>query len=521
MDFMEQLKQESLKDDYNVAYSENGAKMYRTTGKALLDFSFQVSTLRKASEKDICSKFTMAFLEDPEYAFKFLFYLRDCLQGLGERRSFRVILAHLAKSWTDNDGNTIIDKILPLIPEYGRWDDLLCLLDTPCKHKVVNIIKDQINKDWENMNNNKSISLCAKWLPSINTSSSETKRLAKILIKELNLTEKTYRTTLSALRKYTNVVETKMSRNQWDQIKYETVPSKANLIYQEAFLRNDNERRSAYIQNLQNSINDANVVLEDININAKACFPYEIVSKYLNHDNWNGATCKSYNTVLEAMWLKLMSEMPTLKDIIVVADSSGSMVYNKLNSNTCCLDVANSFAIACSERLQGPYKDKIITFSSSPKFLDLSKYSTLHDKLEYLSKHSIVENTDIEKVFSLILKTAVNNKVKPEDMPKTILIISDMGFDEGTRNNNSLFTNIQNDYKQAGYQLPQLVFLNVADNSRNNGAIPVVTNKNGAVLMSGFSANIMNMIIQGEMDPWNVLKKILDSKRYTPIILNK
>ena len=520
MNFMEQLKQESLKDDYNVAYSENGAKMYRTTGKALLDFSFQVSTLRKASEKDICSKFTMAFLEDPDYAFKFLFYLRDCFQGLGERRSFRVILTHLAKSCADNDGNTIIDKILPLIPEYGRWDDLLCLLDTPCKHKVANIIKDQINKDWEHMNSNKSISLCAKWLPSINTSSGETKRLAKILIKELHLTEKTYRTTLSALRKYNNVVETKMSRNQWDQIKYETVPSKANLIYQEAFLRNDNERRSAYIQNLQNSINNANIALDDININAKACFPYEIVSKYLLHSGFD-AKCKEYNTVLEAMWLKLMSEMPTLKDIIVVADSSGSMVYNTLNNNTCCLDVANSFAIACSEKLQGPYKDKVITFSSSPKFLDLGNCKTVHDKLEYLSKHSIVDNTDIEKVFSLILKTAVNNKVKPEDMPKTILIISDMGFDAGTKNNNSLFTNIQNNYEQAGYQVPQLVFLNVADNGRNNGAIPVVTNNKGAILMSGFSANIMNMIIQGEMDPWIVLKKILDSKRYAPITLNK
>ena len=246
MSFMNAM-QNTLNDEFNVSISENGAIGYRTSGKELLDLNFAVASLRGASEQEIIDKFTKAFFEDKILAMKWLFFARDVRGGLGERRLFRVILKNLV----ENNPEMVI-PVINLIPEYGRYDDLWCLLDNQKSAKVVySIVDEQLIEDLHNMKKNKPISLLAKWLPSPNASSEKTKKYAKQIYKTLGLTEREYRQILSRLRKYLDVVETKMSAKNWSEIRYEAVPSKANLIYSNAFLKKDEKRRKEYLEKLK------------------------------------------------------------------------------------------------------------------------------------------------------------------------------------------------------------------------------------------------------------------------------
>ena len=259
----------AMKNELNNAKqtTENGAIGYRTTGKKLLDLNFSVASLRGASEQEIISKFMDAYWEDPVVAIKWLWYSRDCREGLGERRLFRIIIKHLAQEKTE-----VAKAVFKFVSEYGRYDDMWCLLDTDLKKDVMSVVKEQITEDKANMANNKSISLIFKWLPSENASSNETKRYATIIRKGLDMTSRNYRKMLSAMRKYIEVVECKMSAKQWNEIDYEAVPSRANLIYNNAFLRNDEERRREYLCALEKG---------EVKINAGTLYPHDIIHKYV------------------------------------------------------------------------------------------------------------------------------------------------------------------------------------------------------------------------------------------------
>lgn len=482
--------------------TENGAVGYRTSGKKLLDLNFAVASLRRASETEIINKFMDAYWENPVVAMKWLFYARDIREGLGERRLFRAVFNHLAKEKPE-----IIRAVCDFASEYGRYDDLWCLLDTDLKKDVISIVAEQIDRDRYNMANNQSISLMSKWLPSENASSDETKRYATIIRKGLDMTSRSYRKMLSEMRKYIDVVECKMSAKQWNKINYETVPSRANLIYNNAFLRNDEERRRAYLGALEKG---------EVKINAGTLFPHDIVHKYMSGSIW-GQSLKSLDATLEGLWKALPNTVKDVENTIVVADGSGSMTCNVGgNTGVTALDVANALAIYFAERASGEFKDKYITFSSRPQLVDFSNAKTLRDKIGIALRHNEVANTNIEATFDLILKTAVNNHMSQEDMPKNILIISDMEFDSagGYYVNETLFTTIAKKYAAHGYNLPKLIFWNV--NSRT-GTIPVKENKLGVALVSGFSVNIVNMVMSNKTDPYECLLETLNTERYQPI----
>lgn len=366
------------------------------------------------------------------------------------------------------------------------------------------------------MKNSKSVSLLAKWLPSPNTSSEKTKQNARYIYKNLGLTEREYRKVLSKLRTYIDVVERKMSARQWGDIKYEAVPSRANLIYNNAFLRNDEERRREYLSKLEKG---------ETKINAGTLFPHDIVHKYCSASGY-GYSLGKYDATIESLWKALPNTVNECGNTIVVADGSGSMCCN-VGGNTCvtALEVANALAIYFAEHSSGEFKDKYITFSSRPQLVDFSKCDSLRDKLRVALTHSECSNTNIEKVFDLILATAVNNHMKQEDMPRNVLIISDMEFDScATCNNGSrwyanrpdarLFEVIKKRFKNAGYQMPRLVFWNV--NSRT-GTIPVKENDLGVALVSGFSTNVCKMVMSGKTDPYECLVETLMSERYDAV----
>lgn len=509
MEFMNAIKN-TLENEMNVSITENGAVGYRTTGKELVDLNFATSSLRKMSDEEVAQRFRKAFCEDKILAMKWLFFARDARQGLGERRLFRVVLADLVQSNPE-----MIIPVINLIPEYGRYDDLWCLLDNPDPASVVyDVVDAQLRRDYLNYLANKPISLLAKWMPSINASSPKTKEYGKKLCKALCMSEREYRKTLSQLRKHLDVVEVKMSSKNWSEIKYEAVPSRANLIYNGAFLRNDEERRRDYLGKLEKG---------ETKINASTLFPHDIVHKYTN--NWY--SLKPKDATIEALWKALPDTVNGCGNTIVVADGSGSMDCTvDPNSKVTALEVANALAIYFAEHSSGQFKDKYITFSERPQFVDFSNCTSLHAKLQTALAHDEVANTNIEKVFDLILTSAINNRMSQEDLPANILIISDMEFDacatsgmnssrwETRRPNQRLFDVIAQRYAAAGYMMPRLVFWNV--NSRT-GTIPVKENELGVALVSGFSVNVAKMVMSGKTDPFECLLETLNSERYAPV----
>lgn len=502
MGFMSSMENTLNGNEFNKSYTENGALGYRSSGKSLLDINFKASSLRRAGESEITSSFEKAFAEDKIHALKWLFYLRDAREGLGERRSARIIMRYLASTEPE-----IMKALVPLMGEYGRFDDLFCLVGTDCEEDVLMYIKKQLEIDKIQMKKNKPISLVAKWLPSCNASAARTKELGAIVRKYLGMNEAEYRKMLSEMRKYIDVVERKMSAGEWGAIDYERVPSKANILYKNAFLKRDEERRRAYLESLEKG---------EAKINSSVNFPHDIVHGYVG-GGWRFNANNKEDKTLEALWKALPNMVKENGNTLVVRDGSGSMCCSvDPNSSVTALEVATALAIYFAERSFGEFKDKFITFSSRPSLIDMSNLNTLAEKIRRCYAENDISNTNIEATFNLILSTAVRTHMKQEDMPRNILIISDMEFDGATtgRVNETLFQTIAKKYEDAGYKLPRLVFWNV--NSRT-GTIPVKENDLGVALVSGFSVNVCKMVLSGELDPYKCLIEQLDTERYAPV----
>lgn len=504
MGFMNDLK--TTLDENSFSVTENGALGFSTSGRKLLDINFAVTSFRNKSDIAIEDAFAKAFYEDKLLAVKWLMYARDRECGIGERRLFRVCLKWLAQNQTE-----IARAVFSLAAYYGRYDDILCLLDTELKDDVIKYIGNQLNDDVLNMNAGKPVSLLAKWMPSINSSSKTTRRLGKILHSGLGMTERSYRKTLSALRKYLDVIEVKMSAKQWSEIDYNKVPSRANLVYNSAFLRNDEERRREYLAALERGD-------KDVKINGSVNFPHDIVHKYMGNGYYSRRV-KSVDTTLEQLWKALPDFVNGASNTICVADGSGSMNSAICGTQVTCLEVANALAIYFAEHSRGEFKDNYITFSSRPQLVDFSNAKTLREKIMVALEHNEVANTNIEATFDLLLKTAVSKNLSQDEIPVNVLILSDMEFDSGTCCNGSycsvkktLFREIEQKWNNAGYKLPRCVYWNI--NSRT-GTLPVNQHENFPVsLVSGFSASICKMVLSGKLDPFECLVEQLNSERY-------
>lgn len=495
------LVEKELKERENFSITENGAIGYKSTDSALVDLNYKASSFRNSSEEEIIEAFKKAFNEDEKYTLKWLFFARDIHEGLGERRLFRICYKALFELNKD-----AFFKNLKYISEYGRWDDLVSLLNINrfSDEAIIEIIKCQLEKDLDSFSKGEPISLLAKWLPSENASSVETKKSAKIIRRYLNMSSRKYRLMLSKLRKHLKIVERFMCKKQWKEIDYEAVPSLANLKYKDAFIRHDRIRRREYL---------LSVAEGKKSMNMKVATPVDVVARYTKNF-WR--EIEDYDETLEVAWKNLKDI--EIKDTLVVADGSGSMTIPVNKGNTTARDVANALAIYTSEHNQGVYKNKYITFSRNPRFVDFSDKKTLFDKINLAFKYNEIANTNIEGVFDLILNIAIENKIPQEEMIKNILIISDMEFDRAQDMRNplqrTLFYNIERKYKEAGYKLPKLAFWNVCSRTK---VIPVKENDLGVCLISGYSQNVLQMVMSEKYDPYEVLIEMLDKERYERI----
>lgn len=482
---------EKLSNEFNTSYTENGALGYRTTQSALLDMNFKLTSYRHKTEAEILSDFEKVWEEDNTTAILFLFYIRDVRGGAGERRLFNICFKQVLRT------HGFASVLAPLVPEYGRWSDLFEYLDIPnARVPIFEIVRKQFFADISNLKAGKPISLLAKWMPSENCSNKKRRELARDFALQMGMPISLYRKTLSELRRELDLVETSMSAKKFDSIDYKKVPARANLKYREAFLRNDPERRTAFL-NL--------AMLQADVIKAGTLFPHEITRSYCYY----GVT--AYDPSLEALWKNLPDfAKGRLSDTLVVRDGSASMTWSG------AMDVANALSIYFSERMSPPFKDTFITFSDRPQLVSLVGCKSLQEKLKTLKKHDDISNTNIEAVFNLILDIAVKNELHQSRLPDRILILSDMEFDEGVsgRKDAKLFESFAEKYRLCGYQLPKLVFWNI---DGRTDTIPLVQNENGVVLLSGYSPAIISLVLSNETDPLLALKKVLYGERYKKV----
>jgi len=502
MAFFEQAKETLLNGDNNISVTENGATGYASTGKELTDLNFAVSSMRNMDENEIKKRFSKAYFENPRLAIKWLFFATDARGGMGERRLFKICFNTLLEF------NPEYKHLIPLVPHYGRWDSLFSIESADAQKYLFVFLKTQIQDDIRNMKSGDNISLLAKWLPTMNPHNKDDKgshQLALKLYRRLGFkSPKEYRKTISTLRKYIDVVERKMCDNEWDEINYQTVPSKANLNYAKAFMKHDKERRTEYLNKL---------VKGEVKINSSTLYPHEILHKY--------DLAAGEDTVLEELWKSLPDYLNGKNsNTICVCDTSGSMnAHVSDKSDVTAREVAFALTIYFSERSSGEFKDKFITFSSRPQLIDISSCESLRDKYYQIKAYQIVEDTNIEAVFDLVLKTAVENNLSQEEIPN-ILVLSDMEFNDCAVDNRGdyvddrLFKVIDQKYNSYGYKLPKLSFWNICSRTMT---IPVKDNEFGLSLVSGFSPSVMDIVLSEEIDPYKAIVDKLNTERYNAV----
>lgn len=479
----------SLEQKLNTTTTANGAKAYKSTGNACVDLFGKIA----ASRSNITGALTLfdrAYKEHPETAVRALFWARDIRGGQGERTVFRAILPELVKH-----NKKLVSQLIHLVPEYGRWDDLLALENTSVWTNVLAEIKTQLLRDMGTIHTG-NVSLLAKWLPSINASSKDSKRLGRKITKFMGWSERDYRKNLTQLRSAIKIVEQKMCSREWNGIDYEHLPSRAAFMYRNAFKKHDIDRYQEYL-NLVSS--------GEAKINAGTLYPYDIVSQCLYKEASNDQT-------LDLQWDALPNYLENKEfNGLVVADVSSSM----RNPNGVPLAVAISLAMYISERNNSPvWKDKFITFTDHPALKTVTG-ATIGQKVRNLARSAWGYNTNLMAVFRLILETAKENKVNPKEMPQKLIIVSDMQFDAACKSNTrSNFEQIKKLYRASRYTIPELVFWN----AKSSDNVPMTVHDTGTCLVSGCSPSILKSVLTGKViTPIDVMMETLYSDRYDPI----
>ncbi len=439
----------------------NNAVTHSTSLNNVLDMFFLAGASRTMSVQDIIMLFVKAATEDLHLAIKCLFWARDCRGGAGEKRFFREIMTYLKK----NDPE-LFGWVLIYIPVYGSWKDVFLLCDP-----------DNDNLDWiMRALTERDDNLCAKWFP----------RRGKWFIamhKFMKLSPKEFRKLIVGM---TRVVETQMCAKQFDKIEFSKIPSKAFHIYKKAFERQDGERFTKFIED---------VTKGKQTLNSGQLFPYELYQSYMHGDN---------HQVIDGQWSNLPDYVGN-GSFLPVCDVSGSM-------NGLPMEISVSLGVYLSERNKSIFKDAFITFSGNPTMEYLQGTAT--QRFLQLRRAEWGMNTNLQAVFRLVLDKARGANLKQEDMPGTIIIISDMEFDEANRGTTN-FESMQDLYSQSGYELPKLVFWNV--NGRI-GNVPVSANQTNVGLVSGASPSIVKSVLSGsDFTPVGIMKDTLNSERYKDV----
>ncbi|AQN68104.1 hypothetical protein [Saudi moumouvirus] len=493
--------------------TENGDKAFLTSGNVCLDFFTRIT--RGASVQDYIKTFCDCWKEDPETAVRLLFNLRDIRSGKGEKLIPVAIICYLKL----NIETSVYESILNEYIKYGCWKDLLKIIEIDShissEYKIskstgieVKLFSEQLKKDdylINNMSTDKkiAISLCAKWAPSeYSHYNKKTLSVANDIMNYLGMKPKEYRKMLTNLRKHLVILENLMSTQQYDKIDFSRLPSVAMKNMKNAFARDSNSngvvsdarsqlknRYQEYLSQLQKG---------ETKVNVKGIHPHELVHEYLTRH-------KEVDVLIEAQWNTIRQEVLSsgaFNNVTAVVDVSGSMSGQPM-------DVSIALGILVAECTQGPYHGQVITFHEKPSWHILTG-SNLRDQIKSLKKAKWGGNTNMKLVFDLILKKAIDAKLKPDEMIKTLFIFTDMQFD--TCSNDPWMTTFEyakTQFNNYGYQIPNIVCWNLRTSS--NKTLPIQQNEQGYAMLSGFSPELLKCIMNAEnYNPYSIMMKVLD-----------
>jgi hypothetical protein len=466
--FAEAVKNQSVR-------TQNGMKARKSTANACVDLFFNIGASRG---KNILPAFTAAYVENRDLALRIAQWARDVRGGSGERELFKQILAHLELKHPED-----AELLMAKVPEVGRWDDLFVFKTKPLKAKAFTMLGDALRA---------RNGLAAKWTPRKGELACEIREF-------FGMTPKQYRKSLVAL---TQVVESHMCAKDWDNINYSHVPSLAHARYKKAFTRNGTSYAD-YVAKLVKGEAGAK-------INAGAVYPYDVLKGAINSYT-RSIMSKTESDALQAQWDALPNFIGDAS-VLPMVDSSGSMTCSAgKNSGLTCLEIAISLGLYFADKNKGKFKDTFLTFSNTPKLVNLK--GNINQKIDQMNTGEVA-NTNLNRAFDLILKTAVDNKVPQEEMPQTLVIFSDMQFDQGVSHDDSAIEMIARKYEAAGYELPKVVFWNL---NAAYGNVPVKFNKTGVALVSGFSPAVAKSILSGNLDdfsPEAIMLKTVMQDRY-------
>lgn len=464
---------DALKQTTNQTFTENGALSNLSTLDPVLDFFSRAGAMRGDIQNAV-RLFKLSYVENPLMAIRCLFYLRDIRGGQGERDLFRRCLSEL--EFDD------LNKVAKYVPEYGRWDDIL----PHHSGDIIQMIINQLASDDLQMEKGETVSLLAKWMPSENTSSKETRREARYWAEQLELTPTKYRKRIVKLRNYIKLLETKMSHNNWGEIDYEKIPSQAHRKHVKAFKRHDETRYSQYLAAVQKG---------EKKIKTSTLFTYEIFDLIGTDEQ-----------VANVMWENL-PDYTNGTNALVVADVSGSMRGRPMS-------ISVSLALYFAERNKGVFNGYFMTFSDNSRLVKVVG-NTLAQKLRNIEDAEWGGSTNLESSFRAILNAAIQNNSSSEEMPAVLYIISDMEFNSCVTTNDTNYQNAKQMFEGAGYKLPHVVFWCV--NSRND-QVPATMYDNGVSLISGSSQSTFRYAVEGKT-PLESMNDILNSERYSQIVL--
>jgi hypothetical protein len=454
------------------ARTANGMKARKSTAKATVDLFYKIGASRG---KNITGDFTAAYVENADVALRIAQWARDVRGGAGERQLFRDILVHLEK----RDPDAAL-ALLKKVPEVGRWDDIFVFQSPVLKSAAYTMLGDALRA---------KNGLAAKWTPRKGQIAAEVRAF-------FGMTPKQYRKSLVGL---TKVVETQMCAGDWDNINFSHVPSVASRNYKKAF----NRHTPAFAEYV------AKLVAGDktVKVNASAIFPHDVL-KGIAHSY--AKLDKTETDHVIAQWDALPNYVGDAS-ILPLVDVSGSMTTSVPGSTVRCLDVAVGLGLYLADKNKGVFKDTFLTFSSKPQLVTLK--GNIVEKVDQMSRSNWEMSTNLHAAMDKILSVAVKGSVPASDMPKMLLILSDMQFNQCARFDDSAMEMIERKFETAGYVAPQIVFWNL--NSSDN--VPVKADKSGAALVSGFSPSIMTALLSADMDqftPEGIMLKTVMVPRY-------
>ena len=457
------------------ARTQNGMKARASTANAGVDLFYTIGASRG---KNIIPQFTAAYVENADLALRIVQWARDVRGGAGEREIFRQVLTHLEKT-NPADAARLITKI----PELGRFDDLLVFESKEMKATAYALLGDYLRQ---------RNGLAAKWTPRKGKIAAEIREF-------FGMSPKQYRKTLVGM---TTVVESQMCANEWDNINYSHVPSVAHSRYKKAFGRHG----TTYAEYITKLVKGE----AGVKINANAIFPHDVLKGRISvygSTKWSATELGA----IEAQWAALPNYVGDAS-VLPLVDVSGSMTSKAgKKGDTTCLEIAVSLGLYFADKNKGKFKDCFLTFSDNTKLVNLK--GSINQKIDQMISSDWDMSTNLHGAFNQILSTAVKNKVSQAEMPETLLILSDMAFDQCLKFDDNAIEMIRRKYTDAGYTLPTVVFWNL--NAQGN--VPVKFDERGTVLVSGFSPAIAKSLLSGnadELTPESVMLRAVMLKRY-------